>query len=123
VSTAMVRAPDSGGDGLDGLPLPFTCLTRVSVPSRAVRAEGQARARIVPRRIGPCPIAGVAITFICLISVTAIILLPQTENSTPSLVSMARPEGPSHGSSLAGAGDFGFGASISTSSDLSSRLS
>src|SRR6516162_2143022 len=66
--------------------------------------------------------AGVAITFRPLTSVTAIILLSQTENRTPSLLSRARPDGESHGARDEVRSTAGLAASISTMELLSSRL-
>ncbi len=66
--------------------------------------------------------AGVAITFMVAMSVTAIILLSHTEKSFLFLTSIARPEGPSQGPADVRRVTAGLAASISITSLLSSRL-
>ena len=72
----MVRAPRSVVTVSTASHFPLTFLTMVNVPSPL-----ELKARPVPgsnpAASGPWPIAGVAITFIALMSVTAIILSPR----------------------------------------------
>ncbi len=70
----------------------------------------------------PGPIAGVAITLKVAISVTAMILLPQTENSILFFMSIARPDGFFARQMERAAITAGLAASISAISFVSSRL-
>src|ERR1035438_9046277 len=74
-STVMVRAPRSVVTVSTASYLPLTGLTMVMVPSPL---ELKARPESKPAPSAPEPIAGVAITFMVAISVTAIILLLHT---------------------------------------------
>src|ERR1035441_181595 len=94
-----MRARSSVGPESTASYLPLTSFTMVKVASPPLELKARPSVESKPAASGPEPMAGVAMTFQLAISVTAIILLLQTEKSFLLFTSIAKPDGPSQGAS------------------------
>ena len=111
----MVRAPFAVGTVSTVRYFPPTSLTMLRVPLPPFELKASPRVESNPAASGPLPMAGVATTLNVGMSVTAI-TLSHTEKSFLPLTSMARPLGPSHGSTEVRRVTALVAASISTTS-------